>query len=109
MDKQMVTKPKRAKIIAHGDRLVEITFTDSDIGPERLITMEIWAFSPQKAGGYSAVMYDGENGDKQLCERLSSAGNTLMYKDGTKLVDLVRREYQAMRAAEKRDRRWRER
>jgi hypothetical protein len=86
----------KTQITAQDDRHVYITFTD--LLSDEQITMEIWAPIP-KEGGYSYVRY---NDGKQLCEKLSSRGSTLMYKDGTKLVDLVRREYSAMRAADKR-------
>lgn len=86
----------KAKITAQDDRHVTIEFADLLSG-ER-ITMEIWAPAP-KMGGYTYVRYDGQ---KQLCDKLSLRGSTLMYKDGTRLVDLVRREYTAMRSADKR-------
>ncbi len=87
----------KTQITAQDDRHVTITFTD--LLSDEQITMEIWAPVP-KEGGCSYVRY---NGDKQLCDKLSSRGSTLMYRDGTKLVDLVRREYNAMRAADKRE------
>lgn len=84
-------------ITAHDERHVTISFDDATWG-ER-VTMEIWAPIPRE-GGYSYVRY---NGDRQLCAGLSGAGSTLSYKDGTQLIDLVRREYRAMRASEKRE------
>lgn len=80
-------------------RTVNIAFED-EMGDR--IEMHIWAPMP-KAGGSSYVRFRSHDGiERQLCERLSSRGSTLMYSDGTRLVDLVRREYRAMRAAEKR-------
>lgn len=84
----------RTTITARDDRHVTITFVNWNDEP---VTMEIWAPTPA-AGGYTYVRL----GDGQLCERLSTRGVTLMYYAGTKLVDIVRREYKAMRAAEKR-------
>jgi len=44
------------------------------------------------------------NGDwKQVCERLSNTGQALHVGSREKLIDLIRREYQAMRRAEKRE------
>lgn len=88
---------QKTTIKALDDRHVTIEFTDLVSG-ER-VKMEIWAPVP-RAGGTTYVRY---NGDKQLCYGLSGSGSTMEYQDGTKLVDLIRREYRAMRAAEKRD------
>lgn len=85
----------KTTITAHDDRHVTIKFTTLDTDQE--VSMDIWAPIPGKLGS-SYVRY---NGDKQLCNGLSSRGMTLTYSEGTKLVDLVRREYKAMRAAEK--------
>ncbi len=87
----------KATITAQDDRHVYLRFESSDTGD--MIEMEIWAPIPG-ASGWSYVRY---NGDKQLCNGLASMGETLSYKDGTRLIDLVRREYKAMRAAERRD------
>lgn len=86
----------RTIIKAEHERRVTITYTCS--WSDERITLEIWAPMP-KEGGYSYVRY---NGDHQLCDRLAGGGSTLTYKDGTQLIDLVRREYRAMRAAERR-------
>lgn len=48
------------------------------------------------------VGYVRYNGDKQLCERLSSRGNTLHCSRKTPLINLVRHEYRALCLAEKR-------
>lgn len=87
----------KTTITAHDDRHVTIKFTTLDTDQE--VSMDIWAPIPGKMG-LSYVRY---NGDKQLCNGLSSRGETLSYREGTKLVDLVRSEYKAMRATEKRD------
>lgn len=89
----------RTKITEHDDRRVTITFMDRR--RDQMVTMEIWAASPPPSG-WSYVRYSDGSGDRQLCDRLSSQGSTLTYYEGTKLVDLVRREYRAMRSAEKR-------
>lgn len=87
----------KTTITAHDDRHVTLAFDDLLSGQR--ITMDIWAPVPRE-GGSSYVRY---NGEKQLCYGLSSRGNTLSYSHGTKLVDLVRREYRAMRRADKRE------
>lgn len=50
-------------------------------------------------GGY--VKY-GDDG-KQLCDKLASTGNTLMWSGKKPLIDLIRREYYAMRRVERRE------
>ena len=87
----------KTTITAHDDRHVTIKFTTLDTDQE--VEMDIWAPIPRENGS----SYVRHNGDKQLCAGLSSRGSTLTYSHGTKMVDLVRREYRAMRAAEKRD------
>lgn len=62
--------------------------------------LEIWA---PATGGY--VRYETHHGDKQLCDRLSRLGSTLFWDGTYPLIDLVRREYRAMRAARRRDER----
>lgn len=76
-----------------------MTISYTDVLSDEQITLDIWAPEPA-ASGRSYVRY---NGDKQLCRGLSSRGDTLTYYAGTPLVDLVRREYRAMRAAERRE------
>jgi hypothetical protein len=51
-------------------------------------------------GGYVRESCDGY---PQVCERLASMGNTLLAGSRETLPKLIRREYQAMRAAEKRE------
>jgi len=87
----------KTRITAQDERHVTITFTTLDTDQE--VKMDIWAPIPSE-GNFSYVRY---NGDRQLCAGLSSRGSTLTYAYGAKLVDLVRREYRSMRAAEERD------
>lgn len=87
----------KTTITAHDDRRVTLAFDDLLSGNR--ITMEIWAPAPRE-GGSSYIRY---NGDRQLCYGLSSTGGTMSYTAGTKLVDIVRREYRAMRRADKRE------
>lgn len=87
----------KATITAHDDRHVSLAYDDLLSG-ER-IKLEIWAPVPRE-GGSSYIHY---NGDKQLCHGLSGSGNTMTYPAGARLVDIVRREYRAMRRADKRE------
>jgi hypothetical protein len=85
----------RTLIVEHDERRVTICFDSLEPHDDRRIELEIWAPLPREGGiGYSYVRF---NGDKQLCEHLGSQGSTLTYRAGTRLVDLVRREYRAMR------------
>lgn len=52
-------------------------------------------------GGYVKEYRNGEW--RQVCNRLAHTGNTLTCSSRDKLLDLIRREYRAMRRAEKRD------
>ena len=59
------------------------------------------AFSCPVGGGYVVELLLG--GDtRQVCRRLSSMGETLYCAGRAGLADLIRREYRAMRAAQKR-------
>ena len=40
---------------------------------------------------------------KQVCDRLSTRGSTLMVGSRNALIDVIRREYRVMRAAERRE------
>ena len=87
----------KTTITANSNLSVTLKFIES--GSDHLVTMEIWAPAPG-ANGMSYVRY---NGDKQLCNGLSGRGETLTYRAGTPLIALVRSQYRAMRAAERRD------
>ena len=63
---------------------------------DEMVELEIWAPS---TGGY--VRYETPRGDKQLCARLAPGGETLFWDGTYPLIDLVRREYKAMCAAQK--------
>lgn len=58
-------------------------------------------FTCPDEGGYVRELT--AEGTVQVCERLSSRGATLMCGTRFGLIDKIRREYRAMRAAEKRD------
>lgn len=59
-------------------------------------------FSCPPEGGYVIEKYP--SGDwKQVCDRLSNMGSTCSCSSRDKLPDMIRREYQAMRRAEKRE------
>lgn len=54
-----------------------------------------------RAGGYVLELSAGNS--RQVCERLNRLGSTLMCGPNTPLIDVIRREYRAMRAAERRE------
>jgi hypothetical protein len=86
----------RTKITADGDNYCTIEF-ENPYGE----TTRIVARAPN-AGGYVR-----DQNDHQLCARLAYRGDTLTWNGQRPLVDLIRREYRAMRAAERReDARW---
>ena len=87
----------KTTITANSDLSVTLKFISAV--SDEMVTMEIWAPAPG-ASGQSYIRY---NGDKQLCNGLSGSGETLSYQAGTQLVDLVRSQYRAMRAAERRN------
>jgi hypothetical protein len=72
---------------------VEISFDDALSG-DRVVR----EYSAASNGGY---VYD--QNEKQVCDRLSSRGSTLRWNATAPLADLIRCEYRAMRASEKRE------
>ena len=59
-------------------------------------------FSCPPDGGYVIELF--RNGDSsQVCDKLAHRGSTLRCASRDDLLDLIRREYRAMRAAERRD------
>lgn len=76
---------------------VELAYTEADSGDQIART-----FTCPVDGGY--VREFKTDGDlKQVCDKLSSQGSTLMASSRATLADVIRREYKAMRASEKRD------
>jgi hypothetical protein len=73
-----------------------VSYTDPCDGCR--ITREF--FAPSE-GGYVREN-DGQQ-YPQVCEELASMGNTLKWRPGHPLMDLIRREYRRMRAGERRD------
>lgn len=86
----------RTTIRATASNYVELSF-DHPMTGER-VTRE---FHCPRNGGYV------REGDKQVCGELSSMGYTLRVDDETELLPLIRREWRAAQAAERRERaRW---
>lgn len=83
-------KPMRTLIQAKHRSCVFIRFADD---ADNVYEYNVWAPSH---GGYVRF-----NGDKQLCVRLGTRGAALRWDGQGELVALVRREYRAMRAAER--------
>lgn len=86
----------RATIRTDAQGNVTISYDDADSG-ERITTTY---FVPMN-GGYVRVRDDRQQ-YPQVCERLSGGGSTLMCSSRGKLAEVIRREYRAMRRAEKR-------
>lgn len=57
-------------------------------------------FSCPSDGGY-IYEYFGHGGRRQVCEKLSSRGSTLIARDPKDLLRIIRREYRAMRRVER--------
>jgi hypothetical protein len=75
------------------DSTGNVTLSYTDIFGERVTRN----FTCPMSGGYV------REGDRQVCERLNNTGNTLQCGYRPDLIKVIRREYRAMRAAEKRE------
>lgn len=82
----------KTRIKAVTDSIVEIRFVDG-------FTDELreYRFYANADGGYVRFGPDG----KQICERLGITGPTLMWPGKEPLINLIRKEYRAMRRYEK--------
>ena len=83
----------KATIKQTADRTVSLSYDDEMTG-ER-VTREFWI--PRNDG----TKYVRE-GDTQVCEGLSSRGNTLSVREASELLPLIRAEWKAAKAAERR-------
>lgn len=82
----------KAKFIATANHRVVIQFCPVVSGDE-MVEIE---YSAPVSGGY---VRNSDN--KQVCKKLSTRGDTLQWAGDKSLIDLIRREYKAMRRAEK--------
>ena len=89
----------KAKISAENYR-VTLSYDEEDICSGETVRVERVFTCPQD-GGYVREYRDGDW--KQVCDRLGSMGSTLSCSSRENLLALIRREYQAMRRAEKRE------
>jgi len=78
---------RRMQLIEHSERRVTLSYNSPWTG-ER-ITREFW--SPN--GSVASYVREG---DRQVCERLSSRGVTLLQGPSESLARIVRREYRSM-------------
>lgn len=60
-------------------------------------------FTCQPQGGYVWEIGFRDGNRRQVCDQLSGGGNTLSAGGIETLIKVIRREYRAMRAAEKRE------
>lgn len=84
---------RRATIVDNGRR-VTLIYSD-DFGDT--VTREFWI--PNVTG--RAYVREG---DKQVCYGLCRLGNTMTVDPGERLVDVIRKEWRAIRRAERADR-----
>jgi hypothetical protein len=83
----------KAKFTTNSARHVTLEYDVIDHAGTRRVTRVFWAPSQ---GGYVRE-YDKNSCSSQVCERLSSTGVTLSVTREEKLLDLIRKEYRAMR------------
>ena len=80
----------RMRLIEHSDRHVTLHY-DCPWGGERTVRT-FW--TPVATMAY--VREDVPEGDRQVCNALSSRGYTLTQHHGERLATIIRREYRAM-------------
>jgi hypothetical protein len=83
----------KATIRKISDRTVALTFDDEFTGERR--TREFWV---TRSAGRKYV----REGDKQVCDGLSHFGNTLQVNDADELLTLIRKQWKAIQAADRR-------
>lgn len=83
----------KAKFIDHGTA-VTLEYTDEcDVRQSR-------TFLSRGRYVWESIGFHGR--EQQVCDRLENRGNTLMIRETQNLIDIIRREYRAMRSAEQR-------
>lgn len=88
----------RAKFAADQTYRVTLEYDGDDyFGEPKRVSR---TFSCPMNGGY-VLEFDGRDW-KQVCDRLSSTGSTLHCSSRSNLLAMIRREYKAMRRADKR-------
>lgn len=86
----------RMKMTDHSESSCTIQYTDVDTDLQFVRT-----FTAPAAGGYVREIFDPMKDGQQVCEKLSSAGVTLMWRPTMgHLSDLIRKEYKKARAAD---------
>lgn len=86
----------RMKMTDHGQDGCTIEYTDVESDARFVRT-----FVAPAAGGYVREIFDPMKEGRQVCEKLSSAGVTLMWRPAMgHLSDLIRKEYKKARAAD---------
>lgn len=79
---------------------VTLSYDDDDYGGAKRVNR---VFRCPLDGGY--VLEHRDNDWKQVCDKLYGMGSTLMSPSRADLARVIRREYQAMRRAEQRQKR----
>ena len=93
----MTNHPNRSQRATFTDNGNRVTLRYADDFYDELRTREFWI---SNASGNACV----REGDRHVCQQLSYFGNTLAVGPKERLIDVIRTEYRAMRAAERADR-----
>ena len=86
----------KAKFTSHGADSVTVEYTDlmTDLDECRTFTRQ---------GKYVYELIGNNGATRQICDKLSSRGSTLMCYEGSDLTDKIRAEYRKMRQAAKKE------
>lgn len=87
----------KTKITQINDNAVELEYDEVGTG-ERVVRV----FTANRDGGYVRESIDNGRDYKQICNGLQKYGETLYLACGNSLLDLIRKEYKAMRKIEAR-------
>ena len=93
----MTNHPNRSQRATFTDNGDHVTLRYTDDYDDEVRTREFWI--PNVSGNAHV-----REGDRQVCYQPSYYGNTLTVGQKERLIDVIRTEYRAMRAAERADR-----
>lgn len=86
----------RTKFTSHGANSCTVEYTDD-------LDQRVSRTFVARAGFvYEIIGFSGER-VQQVCERLSRRGNTLSIGGSQEVIDIIRREFRAMRRSKQRD------
>jgi hypothetical protein len=88
----------RMKMTDHSESACTIEYTDAEDGAQWTRT-----FTAPAAGGYVREIFDPMKDGQQVCEKLTHAGVTLIWRPSMgHLSDLIRKEYRKEQAGARR-------